>query len=421
MTILKLVDNSDMSHSSLCVVLSGGIAVLKTLDALRLLMKDGIGVEVVMTRAAEQFVTPLTVGALTQNPPHRDMFDVDQESTMRHIELSRRHDAVLVAPATANRLAKMAHGIADDLAGAVLMASNKPLLVAPAMNHHMWSHPATQRNLARIEEDGATIIQPEIGEMACQEFGVGRLVEPAILAQQVKKFLASISCTPSFLETLAHKHVLVTSGPTIEPIDPVRYLTNHSSGKQGYAIAQAAQEAGAKVTLISGPTSLETPKGVRRINVMTAQEMHDAVFKQLPVDVAIMVAAVADFRVVTTEKKKIKKATLVGDKKKNILSLASNPDILFDVAHCAKRPQIVVGFAAETHNLIEEAKRKRADKKCDIIVANAITKEESVFGADENTVYFVSDDNVVAYEKAAKKQIARDLIVAIAKRIHKAP
>jgi phosphopantothenoylcysteine decarboxylase / phosphopantothenate---cysteine ligase len=397
------------------LILSGGIAAYKALELVRLLRKDGIAVRAVLTEAARQFVTPLSLGTLTEDNVYTDLFDLKDEREIGHIQLSRQADLVVVAPATANILAKMAGGIADDLATTLLLATDKPVLAAPAMNVRMWLHPATQRNIAQLRADGVTIMEPDEGDMACGEYGPGRLPEPeAILASIRAMLTAPLSeaqgATARFGENpppLAGKHVLVTAGPTHEPIDPVRYIANRSSGKQGFAISGALAALGANVTLVAGPVTLATPPGVRRVNVETAREMAEAVDAALPADAAVMVAAVADWRAEATDQKiKKDKGGL------NALPLLENPDILAGLSKSPKRPGLVIGFAAETEAVVEHAKAKLARKGCDWIVANDVSGD--VMGGSRNRIHIVSPDGVEDWPDMEKDAVARRLAQRIA-------
>ncbi|WP_339705547.1 bifunctional phosphopantothenoylcysteine decarboxylase/phosphopantothenate--cysteine ligase CoaBC [uncultured Sphingosinicella sp.] len=397
------------------LILSGGIAAYKALELVRLLRKDGIAVRAVLTEAAQQFVTPLSLGTLTEDNVYTDLFDLKDEREIGHIQLSRQADLVVVAPATANILAKMAGGIADDLATTLLLATDKPVLAAPAMNVRMWLHPATQRNIAQLRADGVTIMEPDEGDMACGEYGPGRLPEPEAILASIRAMLAAPlseaqGATARFGENpppLAGKHVLVTAGPTHEPIDPVRYIANRSSGKQGFAIAGALAALGANVTLVAGPVTLATPPGVRRVNVETAREMAEAVDAALPADAAVMVAAVADWRAEATDQKiKKDKGGL------NALPLVENPDILAGLSKSPKRPGLVIGFAAETEAVVEHAKAKLARKGCDWIVANDVSGD--VMGGSRNRIHIVSPDGVEDWPDMEKDAVARRLAQRIA-------
>lgn len=401
------------------LVMGGGIAAYKCLDLIRRLRERGIATRVVMTAAAQQFVTPLSVGALSNERVLTDLFDLNDEQEIGHIRLSREADLIVVAPATADLLARMVHGHANDLATAVLLASDKPILVAPAMNPRMWHHPATQRNVAQLKADGVHVVGPAVGEMAERgEAGAGRLTDVPELVAAIEAHLggasrmAAAAATSTLLPAtgaLAGRHVLVTSGPTHEPIDPVRYIANRSSGKQGTAIAAEAAALGARVTLVSGPTTLADPPGVTVIHVETAREMLAAVEHALPADIGIFAAAVADWRVATAADQKIKK-NAKGQAPR--LELIENPDILKTVGHAAapKRPPLVIGFAAETNDVIAYAQKKRTAKAADWIVANDVSPETGIMGGDRNTVHIVMESGVESWPELDKKDVARRLI-----------
>ena len=393
------------------LIIGGGIAAYKSLDLIRRLRERGVKVKVVMTAAAQQFITPLAAGALTAEKVYTDLFDREAEQDVGHIRLARDTGLIIVAPATADLMAKMAQGLAGDLASTVLLATNRPVLVAPAMNPAMWAHPATQRNVATLKTDGIAFIGPESGEMAeSGEAGLGRMAEPLAIAERALELLEAGSTLPA--RPLAGKHVVITSGPTHEPIDPVRYIANRSSGKQGHAIAAAAAEAGARVTLISGPVTLPDPAGVTVIPVETAKEMLAAVEAALPADVAIMAAAVADWRVAQEGSEKIKKD---GSGQPPALALIENPDILSTVGHLAgNRPKLVVGFAAETQNLIANAQGKLQRKAADWIVANDVSPATGVMGGDANTVRIVTHDGIEDWPTLGKTEVARRLVARIA-------
>ncbi len=383
------------------LIIGGGIAAYKSLDLIRRLKESGVSVRVVMTEAAQRFVTPLAAGALVGERVFTDLFDQAQEFDVGHIRLARECDLIVVAPATADLMAKAAHGLANDLASAVLLATDKPVLMAPAMNPHMWAHAATRRNFAALQADGLRFIGPNEGEMAERgERGVGRMAEPEEIRGAV---LAALSDGP-----LKGKRALVTAGPTIEAIDPVRFLSNRSSGKQGYAIAAALAELGADVTLVSGPTNLAAPSGVKRVDVESARDMLAASEAALPLDVAVMVAAVADWRPTNEAKAKIKK-----DQASAAIGLQENPDILATLSKPGKkRPKLVVGFAAETDNVEEHARAKIAKKGCDWIVANDVSGD--VMGGAENQVLLITKDKAEAWPRMAKEAVARKLAVEIA-------
>jgi phosphopantothenoylcysteine decarboxylase / phosphopantothenate---cysteine ligase len=401
-------ETSSIRGRRILLVIGGGIAAYKSLDLIRRLRERGGAVRVVMTAAAQAFITPLSAGAIAGEHAYTDLFDAKTEFDVGHIRLARDADLVVVAPATADLMAKMAGGHADDLASTVLLATDKPLLIAPAMNPRMWEHPATRRNFDRLVADGVTVVGPNRGEMAEHgETGVGRMAEPLEIAAAVEALLAPRAKGP-----LAGKHVLVTAGPTHEPIDPVRYIANRSSGKQGYAIAKAAADAGAAVTLVSGPVTLVDPPGVTVKRVESARDMLAVVEKALPVDAAVFAAAVADWRVAEAGEQKIKK-TAGGAPK---LALVENPDILATIAQRKKlRPRLVVGFAAETEHVIENARTKRERKGCDWIVANDVSPATGIMGGDHNTVHLITADGVESWPDEAKDDVATDLVARIAK------
>lgn len=395
-----------LNGKSVLLILGGGIAAYKSLELIRALKKEGVTTTAIMTKAAQEFVTPLSVASLTGTKVHTDLFNLTDEVEMGHIELSRSADLVVVAPATADLLAKMAHGLANDLASTALLATDKRVLVAPAMNVRMWLNPATQRNFRQLTADGVLCVGPTDGEMACGEFGPGRMADPPLIVEAIRSALAPAA------QPLKGKHVLITAGPTREPIDPVRYISNHSSGKQGYAIAEAAVKMGAQVTLVSGPVALAIPPGVGLIPVTTAQEMLAAVQKSLPADVAIFSAAVADWRVANTSDEKMKKDKS-GEPPQ--LSFVENPDILKTIATAnTGRPKLVIGFAAETEKVIAHAQEKLTRKGCDLIVANDVSPEGGVFGGDRNTVHLVSKTGVETWPEMPKAQVAEKLMQHIA-------
>jgi phosphopantothenoylcysteine decarboxylase / phosphopantothenate---cysteine ligase len=401
-------ETSSIRGRRVLLVIGGGIAAYKSLDLIRRLRERGGAVRVVMTAAAQAFITPLSAGAIAGEHAHTDLFDAKTEFDVGHIRLARDTDLIVVAPATADLIAKMAGGHADDLASTVLLATNKPVLIAPAMNPRMWEHPATRRNFDRLVADGITVIGPNRGEMAEHgETGVGRMAEPLEIVAAVEALLAPRSKGP-----LAGKHVLVTAGPTHEPIDPVRYIANRSSGKQGYAIAKAAADAGATVTLVSGPVMLADPPGVTMVRVESARDMLAAVEKALPADAAVFAAAVADWRIAEAGEQKIKK-TAAGAPK---LALVENPDILATTAkRKTLRPKLVVGFAAETEHVIENARTKRERKGCDWIVANDVSPATGIMGGDRNSVHLITADGVESWPDEAKDDVATDLVARIAK------
>ena len=387
------------------LIIGGGIAAYKSLDLIRRLQDRGFHVRCVLTAAAQHFITPLAAGALAGGPAYTDLFDPRSEFDVGHIRLARDADVVVVAPATADLIAKMAGGHADDLATAVLLATDKPVLVAPAMNPHMWAAKATQRNLAQLKADGVRLVGPNSGEMAERgEAGVGRMAEAPEIAALVAALVQGSG-------SLAGKRVLVTSGPTTEPIDPVRFIANRSSGKQGHAIASAAAAAGADVVLVSGPVNLSDPPGVSVVHVETANEMLAAVEKALPADVAVFAAAVADWRPRQRNRSKIKKQ----QGRTPTLELVENPDILSTIAHRKSgRPRLVVGFAAETDDVIANAKAKLKNKACDWIVANDVSPATGIMGGDVNTVHIVTAKGVESWPPQSKDDVARALVERIA-------
>lgn len=393
-----------MRGRRILLIVGGGIAAYKSAELIRLIRKAGGEVTCVLTRSGAQFVTEMTLAALSENKVYTNLFDLKDEVEMGHIQLSRQADLVVVCPATADLLAKMSAGIADDLATTLLLATDKKVLAAPAMNVRMWQHPATTRNVARLRGDGVILIEPDEGEMACGEYGPGRLPEPPAIFAAIEQALAGSNAAAD--ARLAGKHVIVTAGPTHEPIDPVRVIANRSSGKQGFAIAGALAALGARVTLVAGPVGLATPAGVDRVDVETAREMQKAVDTALPADAAVLVAAVADWRV-EPNKAKLKKAGGPPD-----LAWSANPDILAELAASPQRPGLLVGFAAETENLLAAAQEKRARKQCDWIVANDVSGD--VMGGDDNEVHLVSSAGVETFPRAAKRDIARRLADRIA-------
>jgi phosphopantothenoylcysteine decarboxylase/phosphopantothenate--cysteine ligase len=393
-----------MSERRVLLIVGGGIAAYKALELVRLYRKAGLTVRAVLTRAGAEFVTPLSLGALTEDRVFSELFSLTDEQEIGHIELSRQADLVVVAPATANLMAKAAQGLADDLASTVLMATDKPVLMAPAMNVRMWLHPATLRNLQTLTADGVQFVGPDEGPMACGEFGYGRMAEPEAILAATLAVLDGPGARP-----LKGRRVLVTAGPTLEPIDPVRGLTNRSSGKQGYAIAEALARLGAEVTLVSGPTALSSPVAVRRVSVVTAEEMLRACEAALPVDAAVLVAAVADWRPETVGGSKLKK-----DAGPPEIRLVENPDILARLSQPgAERPALVVGFAAETEALEANARSKLERKGCDWIVANDIG-EPGVLGGEENTVTLVTRNGSERWRRATKLEVAEKLARRIA-------
>ena len=397
-------DHLQLASRRILLVIGGGIAAYKSLDLIRRLKESGATVRVVMTAAAQEFVTPLAAGAIAGGHVYTELFDQRTEFDVGHIRLARDTDLVIVAPATADLMAKMAGGHADDLASTVLLATDKPILIAPAMNPRMWDHKATQRNLARLTADGIAVVGPNAGEMAeAGEAGAGRMAEPLEIVATAAALLAGSS-------VLAGRRVLVTAGPTHEPIDPVRYIANRSSGKQGFAIAQAAARAGAAVTLVAGPVALPDPPGVNVVKVETAREMLAAVEAALPVDIAVFAAAVADWRVAAAGEQKIKKG-----KTAPALALVENPDILATIAHRkSQRPSLVIGFAAETEHVVEQARAKLERKGCDWIIANDVSPATGIMGGDRNTVHLITRERVESWPEAAKERVADMLIARIA-------
>lgn len=394
-----------LAGKRILLIIGGGVAAFKSLILIRQLRERGASVVPVITRAGQAFVTPLSASALAAEKGYTDLFDLTDEAEMGHIELSRDADLVVVAPATADLLGKMANGLADDLASTLLLATDKRVLVAPAMNVRMWEHPAVQRNVETLKGDGVLFAGPTEGAMACGEFGYGRLVEPDEIADAVE---AALMDGP-----LKGKHVLVTSGPTHEAIDPVRYIANRSSGAQGTAIARALAGLGAHVTFVTGPADVARPSGVNVVEVQSAQEMLEAVQAALPAEVAIFAAAVADWRVASASDKKIKKD---GSGTLPTLEFAENPDILATVSQMdAGRPALVVGFAAETHDVVGHATAKRARKGCDWIVANDVSPETGIMGGSENAVVLISADGAEEWPRMGKDDVARKLAARIAK------
>src|SRR5881227_1858493 len=387
------------------LIVAGGIAAFKSQELIRLLRKRDASVRCVLTDAGAKFVTPLSLQALSEDKVYGDLFSLTDESEMGHIQLSRDADLLVVAPATANLLARMAAGMADDLASTVLLATDKPVLVAPAMNVRMWTHAATAANVETLKQRGIHFIGPNDGAMACNEYGPGRMSEPEEIADAIEGLLAPAE------RPLAGKRAVVTSGPTREAIDPVRYISNHSSGKQGHAIAAALAALGAETVLVSGPTSEPTPAGVKLIGVETAAEMLSASEAALPVDVAVMAAAVSDWRVASSSTQKLKK----NGKGPPNLRLVENPDILASIAGRSNdRPRLVIGFAAETENLVANARSKRQRKGCDWILANDVSPGTGTFGGERNTVHLVNGDTVEDWPAMTKREVAERLAERIA-------
>ena len=408
---------SVLAGKSILLIVGGGIAAYKALDLARRLRERGACVRPVMTEGAKAFITPLSLASLAGAKVHDALFSLIEEAEMGHIELSRAADLIVVAPATANLLAKMAHGLADDLASTLLLATDKKTLVAPAMNLRMWLHPATQRTMATLRADGVLVCGPDDGAMACGEFGPGRMSEPLAIVAAVEAALAKDTRLPlpSAMRAgaLAGRRVVVTSGPTHEPIDPVRFIANRSSGKQGHAIARAAAQAGAEVVLISGPVALADPVGVDTRHVETAREMLEAVESALPAEIFVASAAVADWRVASAATEKLKKG-----REAPVLHMAENPDILARVAGRGDdRPTLVVGFAAETENLVAHARAKLARKGCDLIVLNDVGAGTETFGGDMNKVTIIDAKETIAWPRLEKADIATRLVDLLADRL----
>ena len=392
-----------LASKRILLIIGGGIAAYKSLDLIRRLRERGAEVTAVLTSAGSEFVTPLSVSALAGEAVHTDLFDLTTEAEMGHIQLSRSSDLVVVAPATADLMGKMAGGLANDLASTLLMATDTPVLLAPAMNVRMWDHPATQRNLAVLQRDGVAIVGPNEGDMACGEFGPGRMAEPLEIVAAIDSALGE--------GLLTGRRILVTSGPTHEPIDPVRYIANRSSGAQGSAIGKALAALGAEVVFVTGPADVPPPTGVQAVRVQTAAEMYDAVLASMPVDVAIFAAAVADWRVTSAASHKLKKT------KEGLpaLELAENPDILAGVSQMKKgRPALVVGFAAETDDVLANAKAKRKRKGCDWIIANDVSPETGIMGGSENDVVLITADGSEDWPRMGKHAVAEKLAQRIA-------
>ena len=405
-----------MSDKRILLIIGGGIAAYKVPQLIRLIRAEGMAVTPVLTRAGAEFTTPMTVSVLAGEAVHDGLFDIAKEAEIGHIQLSRNADLVVVAPATADLMAKMANGLADDLASTLLLATDKRVLIAPAMNVRMWQHKATQRNLSLLQDDGILTVGPDEGDMACGEFGPGRMAEPEAILAAIKDALGD---QPLKLFPVAPpkgpmlgKHVIVTSGPTHEPIDPVRYIANRSSGAQGAAIAAALRDLGAKVSFVTGPASVPAPEGVDVIAVETARQMRDAVEAALPADAAVMAAAVADWRVTNSAERKMKKD---GSGRPPALEMAENPDILAWISGLDwQRPKLVVGFAAETHDVIDHATAKRARKGCDWIVANDVSPATGIMGGTENAVTVIRADGAREWPRMGKDQVARRLAQDIA-------
>ena len=391
-------------NKKILLIVTGGIAAYKSLNLIRELKEQRCDVTCVLTKSGSEFVTPLSLESLSGNKVYTDLFNLNDENEMGHIQLSRSADVILVAPATANIISKIAYGISDDLASTVLMATNKPVLVAPSMNVRMWLNNATQRNVNTLKSDGINFIGPDIGSMACGEYGEGRMSEPGEIVKYTIDFLEKIDFSP-----LKNYSALVTSGPTREMIDPVRYISNESSGKQGHAIAKAIFELGAKTTLISGPTSIPDPIGPTIIKINSATEMSEACESLLPIDIAVCAAAVGDYKISNVSNEKIKKSG-----SKITIELEENPDILSRISkRNSNRPKLVIGFAAETENLISNAELKLKEKGCDWILANDISNGE-VIGHDNNKIHFISLDEKSEWDTMSKNDVAKKLSNKIA-------
>ncbi|HEY4987088.1 MAG TPA: bifunctional phosphopantothenoylcysteine decarboxylase/phosphopantothenate--cysteine ligase CoaBC [Bradyrhizobium sp.] len=393
-----------MRGKSVLLIIGGGIAAYKSLELIRALQKRGASVRAILTHAATAFVTPLSVGSLTKDKVYQDLFSLTDEAEMGHIELSRSADLVVVAPATADLIAKLANGLANDLASTALLATDKAVLMAPAMNVRMWNHPSTQKNLKTLAAQGTLFVGPNDGEMACGEFGPGRMAEPHEIADAIERALAVSGA-------LSGVKALVTAGPTQEPLDPVRFIANRSSGKQGYAIARALADAGAETTLVSGPVELTAPAGVKLLKVTTAREMLAACESVLPVDVAVLTAAVADWRPEIAANNKIKREK---DAAAPSIKLIENPDILATLGKHAKRPRLVIGFAAETENVVAHATAKLGRKGSDWIVANDVSPATGVMGGDRNTVHIVTAKGTEDWPEMSKIEVGARLAARIA-------
>ena len=397
---------STMTHTlenkSILLVISGGIAAYKSLELIRLIKKSGGRVRCIVTQGGQQFVTPLSVAALSEEQVYTDLFSLKDETEMGHIRLSREADLIVVAPASANIIAQMTWGLAEDLAAATLLAANKPILLAPAMNHKMWDNAATRENLAKLKSRGILTVGPTEGDMACGEYGMGRMAEPEDILAAIRSFF--------FEQPLKGFTALVTSGPTFEPIDPVRFIGNRSSGKQGHAIAAALAAAGAQVTLVTGPVSLKDPAGVKTLHVETAKQMLKSCEDSLPFDIAVCAAAVSDWTPLETQSRKIRKRE---NKSAPDIKLKENPDILKTLSNHKNRPRLIIGFAAETENLLENAREKLKSKGCDWLLANDVGAE-NIFGADENHVYLVTQQKTQEWPRSSKDEIARRLAQTIA-------
>ena len=407
-----------MSHKNrILLIVSGGIAAYKTLELIRLLNAISCDVTCILTRGGKNFVTPLSLASLSENKVYEDLFSLNDENEMGHIELSKNCDLVLVAPGSADIIAKMRAGIADDLATTVLLCTKKPIFVAPAMNVRMWENAATRDNLKELASRGVNFIGPDKGEMACGEYGYGRLSEPTTIANYVSDFLISPQepqiNTEVSSQLLFGKKAVVTSGPTHEAIDPVRYVTNHSSGQQGHAIAQALSKHGAETVLVSGPTNLPNPHNIKVVNVKTAIQMLDACEKEMPADVVVCAAAVTDWRIEAPSKQKLKKSEKVKS-----LKLSENPDILAHLSQKRKnRPPLVIGFAAETENVVKNAKKKLFEKSCDWIVANNVGAHTNTFGGDKNKVQLINKTKTESWPEMSKADVGNRLAIKVAEHL----
>ena len=400
-----------MDGKRILLIVGGGIAAYKSLELIRLLAKDGIGSRVILTKAGAEFVTPLSLGSLSGDKVYQELFSLTDEAEMGHIELSRSADLVVVCPATADLMAKAANGLANDLASTTLLATDKPVLMVPAMNVRMWEHAATRRNVAQLQADGVTVMTPDVGPMACGEFGPGRLPEPERILKEIRRMLAG----PAGFGPLAGFRAVITAGPTREPLDPVRFISNHSSGKQGYAIAEALARLGADVRLITGPTQLPIPDGVTAVRVETAVEMHEAAKKNLPADIFVGVAAVADWRPALRAPGKLKLKG--GAEEKVALQLVENPDILKSIGTRKKdRPRLVIGFAAETSDVEKHAKGKLTRKGCDWVIANDVSGD--VMGGSDNEVLLISKAGTERWPRMSKAEVALKLAERIADAFH---
>lgn len=396
-----------MDGKRILLIVGGGIAAYKSLELIRLLAKDGIASRVILTKAGAEFVTPLSLGSLSGDKVYQDLFSLTDEAEMGHIELSRSADLVVVCPATADLIAKAANGLANDLASTTLLATDKPVLMAPAMNVRMWEHAATKRNVAQLQADGVTVMTPDVGPMACGEFGAGRLPEPERILKEIRRMLAG----PAGFGPLAGFRAVITAGPTREPLDPVRFISNHSSGKQGYAIAEALARLGADVRLVTGPTQLPIPDRVTAVRVETAVEMHEAAKANLPADIFVGVAAVADWRPAARAQGKLKLKG--GAEDKVALQLVENPDILKSIGTRKKdRPRLVIGFAAETSDVEKHAKGKLSRKGCDWVIANDVSGD--VMGGSDNEVLLISKAGTERWPRMSKAEVALKLAERIA-------